>query len=140
MVISNWSYYRRLEKFFSCFGISFHLVASRKLILAKINFCSEKKLRKLIPLRKYFVNNRYYDLRKEAKKGRIDGSRANDGIPRAKQQKTLDATSWMGNYFDKTGDRMPHILRVKLPSCISKTEVYNYYKQVKYNVNQHCWC
>ncbi len=43
---------------------------------------------------------------------------------RAEASKTFEAKTWMRQYFNLIGDKMPHIDRVHLPHFLTKYDVY----------------
>lgn len=44
---------------------------------------------------------------------------------KTKSDKYEAAKAWMGNYFNKIGDRMPHIEQIHLPSFLSRRIIYD---------------
>ncbi|KXJ07141.1 hypothetical protein AC249_AIPGENE5999 [Exaiptasia diaphana] len=73
------------------------------------------------------IKRKFYGLLKEYDEGRTSGQNFRSGVTwmSAKMRKAI---AWLKRHVESYGDRMPHEDRICLPSCQSKNELHNLYK------------
>lgn len=92
-------------------GDSLHVVAGKQVCtngFIRALGISRKRYRRI---HKQFANGSLRCLRKPPR--------------RTVTEKTSQAVAWMGNYFEKIADRMPHTGHLHLPQFLTKKDVYN---------------
>lgn len=70
---------------------------------------------------------RFYKLLNEYMNGRISPTGGRKGKHQPTSEKMLYARRWLRKFKDQCGDKMPNVVKICLPSCLTRREVYEIY-------------